>query len=120
LFFRETSGSVRRYSVRAGNGSDGIRKTSAGCLRSFWDVRRERVDVVACPTQIIRKRIDRRDDAIDNGTVDFGENRDLHRTLCITRIPERIVIFAFLRLNSDSSSGTLAANSRELARVYRI
>gem|GEM_PF-3605731 len=40
--------------------------------------------------------------------------------LWITRITERIVKFAFLWLNSDSSSGTQLLKTTNLACVYRI
>ena len=87
-------------------------KNSAECLSAFRNVRRKRVDIMTGTSKVICERIDRSHNAVDNGTIDFGEDRDLHESMWITRITERITIFAFLRLNSDSSCGTLSRNTR--------
>jgi hypothetical protein len=86
-------------------------KHATECLRAFRNVRRKGVHVMTRAPKVICERIDRGHNAVDNGTIDFGEDRDLHETMWITRITERITFFAFLRLNSDSSCGTLSRNT---------
>ena len=70
---RPTSGNVRRYGVAEGNGSDGIRKTSALALSAARHARRKAVYLMSARAKALGQRVDRRHDAVNHRPIDLGE-----------------------------------------------